>query len=140
MARDGFLEDDIIKKLGITKRKYSSLVKSVDGLKDELEYAKLLVDYKVEDALLKKALGTTQTETKETVKPSGSESVTITKEIPSDTSALQFWLKNRCPERWTDKSGEIHSVDEKLTKIFNEISQKAQAQHTKKAYGEDNAV
>ena len=104
----------------------NSLLQKDEALKKELEYAKLLTDYAVEDALLKKALGSTSVETKETQKSSGVESVTVTKEIPSDTAALKFWLEHRCPERWSEKSELNQSIDERLEKITDEISNQAQ--------------
>ncbi len=138
MARDGLSEDEIVKRLGISKRKINSLIKQDEKLLKDLEYSKLLTDYAVEDALLKKALGSTSVETKETVKNSGVESVTVTKEIPSDTAALKFWLEHRCPERWAEKSEANQAIDERLEKITNEISQKAQ--DDEKESGGDNGV
>ncbi len=126
MARDGLDYDEITKKLSLSKRKMNSLLQKDEALKKELEYAKLLTDYAVEDALLKKALGSTSIETKETQKSSGVESVTVTKEIPSDTAALKFWLEHRCPERWSEKSEFNQSIDERLEKITDEISNQAQ--------------
>lgn len=125
MSRDGLGYEEIVKKLGISKRKMNSLLKQDETLLKELEYSKLLTDYAVEDALLKKALGSTSVETKETVKNSGVESVTVKKEIPSDTAALKFWLEHRCPERWAEKSETNQAIDEKLEKISNEITKQA---------------
>ena len=125
MSRDGLGYEEILKKLGISKRKFNALLKQDEALLKELEYSKLLTDYAVEDALLKKALGSTSVETKETVKNSGVESVTVTKEIPSDTAALKFWLEHRCPERWAEKSEANQAIDEKLEKISDEITKQA---------------
>ena len=125
MARDGLDYEEITKRLSLSDRKMNSLLKKDESLKKDLEYAKLLTDYAVEDALLKKALGSTSVETKETQKTSGIESVTVTKEIPSDTAALKFWLEHRCPERWSEKSEFNQSIDERLEKITDEISNQA---------------
>ena len=125
MARDGLDCDEIVKRLGITKKKVNALKKQDENLLKELEYSKLLTDYAVEDALLKKALGATSVETKETMKNSGVESITVTKEIPSDTAALKFWLEHRCPERWAEKSEANQAIDEKLEKISEEITRQA---------------
>ena len=135
MARDGLGYEEIVKKLGISKRKINNLIKQDETLEKEIEFSKLLTDYAVEDALLKKALGSTSVETKETQKSTGVESITVTKEIPSDTAALKFWLEHRCPERWAEKSENNQAIDERLEKISNEISQQAQ-----KEIGEDYEV
>ena len=86
----------------------------------------MLTDYRVEDSLLKKALGTTITETKETEKSTGLETVTNTKEVAGDTSAIQFWLKNRCPEKWNDKTASNQDTIDRLDKIFAAIDNKAE--------------
>lgn len=125
MARDGIDKKDIIKRLSISSRKYNSIIEQLGENPDELVYQKMLTDYQVEDALLKKALGSTSTEVKETEKKTGTETVTVTKEVPADTSALQFWLKNRCPNKWSEKGAEMSNIDENLMKIFNAISDKA---------------
>ena len=125
MARDGLDFEEIVKKLGISKRKINNLMKQDETLKKELEFSKLLTDYAVEDALLKKALGSTSVETKQTQKSSGVESITVTKEIPSDTAALKFWLEHRCPQKWAEKSEANQAIDERLEKISEEISKQA---------------
>lgn len=125
MARDGLSESQIIKHLGITQNKFNSLKKANDELKKDINYSKLLTDYAVEDALLKKALGSISKEVKETEKESGTEMVTVTKEVPADTSALQFWLKNRCPDRWNEKNVSGKSTEEMLDSIMERITKNA---------------
>ena len=126
MARDGLSESQIIKHLGITQNKFNSLKKANDDLKKDINYSKLLTDYAVEDALLKKALGSISKEVKETEKESGTEMVTVTKEVPADTSALQFWLKNRCPDRWNEKNVSGKSTEEMLDNIMERITKNAE--------------
>ena len=126
MARDGLSESQIIKHLGITQNKFNSLKKANDELKKDINYSKLLTDYAVEDALLKKALGSISKEVKETEKESGTEMVTVTKEVPADTSALQFWLKNRCPDRWNEKNVSGKSTEEMLDNIMERITKNAE--------------
>ena len=41
----------------------------------------------------------------------------ITKEVPPDTTALIFWLKNRQPQKWRDKQQVEHSTDTDF--VFN---------------------
>ncbi len=135
MARDGLDYEEIVKKLGISKRKINNLMKQDATLEKELEFSKLLTDYAVEDALLKKALGSTSVETKQTQKSTGVESITVTKEIPSDTAALKFWLEHRCPQKWAEKSETNQAIDERLEKISKEISKQALEEA-----GEDNEI
>lgn len=67
----------------------------------------------VEKALLRRALGYNYVEkTRKSMRPqviSGVDVVIITKEVtkyvPAEVKACIFWLKNRQPERWREKSG-----------------------------------
>lgn len=127
MAGDGLNESQIAKKLGITKNKLRSLLRESNTSIDELFYKKILTQYAVEEALLKKALGGTTTEVKQTDKGQGVETVKTTKEIAADTTALQFWLKNKYPQRWGEKASDTQKTEELLEKIFNSISSQADA-------------
>lgn len=125
MFRDGLNAAEIAKKIGMTVEKLNSVMKNNEMLMKESECSKLLTDYAVEDALLKRALGSTSVETKETVKNSGVESVTVTKEVPSDTAALKFWLEHRCPEKWAEKGEGNQEVNQRLEAIIQEITRQS---------------
>lgn len=47
--------------------------------------------------------------------------VDVTKVMPPDTTACIFWLKNRQPSNWRDKTEVKHSGTLTLTSILNEI-------------------
>lgn len=64
------------------------------------------MEHQVEEALLQRALGCTVTETRTETTEKGEKTVVTTKELPPDTSAQMFWLKNRCPDQWRDKPAE----------------------------------
>lgn len=77
-ARDGLTDEQIANNCGISpgtlydwKNKYPEISKA-------LKKGKEVVDYEVENALLKRALA-------------------------GDTTAQIFWLKNRRPDKWRDK-------------------------------------
>lgn len=125
MARDGFDLSEISKRLNLKVSQIKKLIKSDENIIRDMEYAKLLTDYRVEDSLLKKALGSTVKEVKETKKSTGIETVTNTKDVPGDTSAMQLWLKNRCPEKWGDKAVNTSNTENILNKIFQSIDTKS---------------
>ena len=83
---------------------------------EALKRGKAPVDIEVENMLLRRAMGYTYTETTEEVytldeidpktgKPKIKEKhlKRVTKEIPPDTTAQIFWLKNRRPDLWRDR-------------------------------------
>ncbi len=67
-----------------------------------------------EDALLKRALGFKQKEihSEDIVDKKTGEQLEllkrriVSKEVAPDVRALLFWLKNRCPQRWSEKQPE----------------------------------
>lgn len=77
-ARDGLTNEQIADNLGIGKTTFYRMIKDHSELLEHLKKGKEIVDYEVENALLKNAL-----------------SGNITAQI--------FWLKNRKPKQWKDK-------------------------------------
>ncbi len=66
----------------------------------------------VEDALLRRAMGMTVTESRTELTEKGEKTVTVEKELPPDLTAITFWLKNRCPELWREKPAEAATQPE----------------------------
>ena len=79
-------------------------------ISETLKINKEIIDTQVENALLKRALGYSYTESTRERKLNEDtgeyEMVTtkeVVKEIVPDTTAQIFWLKNRKPDEWRDK-------------------------------------
>lgn len=118
-SRDGYSYSDIANKIGISlgalvnwRTKYPEIAKA-------LKNGREIVDYKVENALLKSALGYTTKESKITVLMRGSKVVektteTTTKEQAPNVLAIQTWLYNRLPNKWknTRNRSLIEELDE----------------------------
>lgn len=110
-ARDGLTEEQIAKdKIGISRSTLNEWKKKFPDFSDTLKRGKEIVDIQAENALLKKALGGKYTEevSRAVENPETGETTLqvvqrTTKEIPPDTAALIFWLKNRRPDKWRDK-------------------------------------
>lgn len=118
-ARDGLSQTEIADRIGIAyptltiwKQKYEDIAKA-------LSEGKEIVDYKVENALLKAALGYKVKEVKVTIgrRQINGQWVDITKETtekevgPNHTAALA-WLNNRKPEMWRRKDKIVEVDDE----------------------------
>lgn len=127
-ARNGLTDEQISKKLGISKDTFYKYKKDYSDFSDSLKRGKEVIDVEVENALLKRALGYKYDEvTKELIedKETGTSELkvtkVVTKEVIPDTTAQIFWLKNRKPEEWRDKKevkhdGNINNPYENLTK------------------------
>lgn len=99
-ARDGLTDEQIAANIGIHVRTLYEWKKRNQQIMQSIKKGKEVVDYEVENALLKKALGYTVKEEKVT---KDGEVVECKKEVPGDVTAQIFWLKNRKPEKWRDK-------------------------------------
>lgn len=97
-----------LKSIQRYKNKYPEFADAIRSAKDEFD-----TDI-VENALLQRARGVTVTETRTSGGGSDDEApsaVTVQKELPPDTAACIFWLKNRRPDRWRDKQEIEHEVN-----------------------------
>lgn len=92
-ARDGLTNEQIAKNLNIGKTTFYKMLKEYPELSEHLKKGKEVVDYEVENALLKNAL-------------------------EGNITAQIFWLKNRKPKQWKDKvEVEDESNKETLDKL-----------------------
>jgi hypothetical protein len=121
-ARDGLTDEQIAKNIGISRASLYEWKKKEVDIFDALKKGKEVIDFEVENALLKKALGYTITLNKQKVTKNG-DVVDITEEVhvPPDTTAQIFWLKNRKKEQWREKV-EVVKTDEDLQNINKNIS------------------
>lgn len=120
-ARNGLTDIQIAHNLGISEDTFYTYKNKYTEFSEALKKGKEVIDFEVENALLKRALGYTfEKVTKESVfnKKTGKYELivtkTVTKEIQPDTTAQIFWLKNRKPKEWRDKkdfemSGEVNT-------------------------------
>ena len=101
-ARDGLTFEQIAKNIGINVTTLREWRKKDPTISTTLKRGREVVDYEVENALLKSAL-------------------------EGNTTAQIFWLKNRKPKEWREKIQYENSSDEitKLDKILNEIKTEA---------------
>ena len=103
-ARDGLTDEQIAKNIGINRTTLYDWKKKEVNIADALKKGKEVIDFEVENALLKKALGYTITIKEEKLDKDGCVH-TLEKDvhIPPDTTAQIFWLKNRKPNNWKDR-------------------------------------
>ena len=115
-ARDGLTDEQIAHNTGITAKTLYEWKNKYSAICEALKKGKQVVDIEVENALHKRALGYSyQEKTFERVWNSDLKKYIkvntkiVTKEVQPDTTAQIFWLKNRKPQEWRDKSDIEHS-------------------------------
>lgn len=91
-ARDGLTNEQIADNLGISKDTFYEYQKKHSDFSDSLKKGKEVVDYQVENALLKNAL-------------------------EGNVTAQIYWLNNRKPKQWKNKREKTESNNEEITKV-----------------------
>lgn len=108
-CRDGLTKEQIAQKLGIHIATLCEYQNKYIEFSEALKRGREVADIVIENALFKRALGYKYKEAKkESYQVEGSDRVAIKeveiiKEVPGDTTAQIFWLKNRRPELWNDR-------------------------------------
>jgi len=90
-ARDGLTDEQIAHNIGINTATLYDWKKKYPNISNALKKGKEVVDFAVENALLKKALS-------------------------GDTTAMIFWLKNRKQMKWRDRH-DVHTNETGLQKV-----------------------
>ena len=124
-ARAGATDTEIAKKMDVNRVTLWNWRKKYPEIAKALSQGKEIVDFMVENALLKRALGYKYKEiTKEPVKNKDTGEIKlivtkeVTKEVAPDTTAQIFWLKNRKPDEWRNRPEMSVSFDvEDLTPL-----------------------
>lgn len=99
-ARDGLTDEQIAANMGIVPSTLYAWKKEHEEISEALKKGKEVVDYEVENALLKKA-------------------------ISGDVTASIFWLKNRRPDKWRDKPPQ-DTGQEKSNNLLTAIERSAE--------------
>lgn len=128
-ARDGMIEEDIAKKLGVAYSTFRKYRDEQEALSAALKRGKEVADVEVENALFKRAIGYKYDEvTREAVtdpktgKTIMVETKRVTKEVQPDVTAQIFWLKNRRPDKWRDKQEIGHSGSVDVNNPYKELT------------------
>ena len=103
-ARDGLTDEQIAKNCGVNVKTLWDWKTRYHPICNAIKKGKEVVDFEVENALLKRALGYDFNETRvEKSVKDGTKIVQTLKHIPGDPTAQIFWLKNRRPDKWRDR-------------------------------------
>lgn len=116
-SRDGYTFQDVANRIGISNRQLTTWRNNYPEISNALKKGREVVDYQVENALLKSALGfKTKEVTIITVLRNGkmveTTKQTVTKEIAPNVSACQTWLYNRLPDKWKNMNARSNILNE----------------------------
>lgn len=136
-ARDGLIDEQIAHNMGIRRKTLYEWKKKYSDIRNALKINKEIADIEIENALYKKAMGFVATdivyERQYNEQKGKYELMPVKKterDVPPDTTAQIFWLKNRKPDVWSDRkdvtlNGKVNTVaemtDEELEKKIASI-------------------
>lgn len=137
-AREGAIDKDIAQKIGISVQTLCEWKNRFPEFAEAIKKGKAPVDFQVENALLKAALGYTVT-VKKPIKVKSKRmrpgTGTIEEEhieyadeevyIKPDVLAQFFWLKNRKPDKWRDKPVAEKPADDPLFELLDRWNKEA---------------
>lgn len=103
-ARQGLTDEQIAKNMNISYSTFREWKKKYSAVSAALKRGKAPVDFEVENALLKRAIGFEYEETETIIEEIDGKQKKRVKKIKKvalpEISAIIFWLKNRKPEQW----------------------------------------
>lgn len=121
LARNGVPEEQIAKKLGVGYSTFRKYKEKYVALVAALKKGREVVDFEVEGALIKRALGYSYVEEtrelREDENGGGATLVltkTVTKQVAPDVAAQKIWLLNRKPEEWQNDPHKVLNDKEAL--------------------------
>lgn len=122
-ARKGLTEKQIAHNMGISVRTLSNWKNKYIAINSSLKKGKEVTDFKVENALYKRALGYEYEETEtyfEEVEGKQKKRVKkIKKQALPDVTAMIYWLKNRQPDDWRKTAPDYKNKMEAETERLN---------------------
>lgn len=113
-VREGLTDTQVANNLGISTTLLYEWKKEYSEFSECFKKGREIVDFLVENAMLRSATGYEYTE--DAMTKDGP--VTLTKYAHPNTTAQIFWLKNRKSDKWRDKP----DSDEKLKKLVSLLS------------------
>lgn len=116
-TRDGYTFEDIANRIGITSNTLRWWRKQYPEIDKALRTGREIIDYKVENALLKSALGYKTREVKVTTTIRHGKVVETIKEVldkeqAPNVSAAQCWLYNRLPKKWKNMNSRANILED----------------------------
>ena len=120
-ARNGLTDEQIAHNMGIRRETLIQWKKKYPNINNVLKKEKEIVDFEVENELLKRATGyIVEIEEEKIDKYGDVHKLKRQIHVPGDVTAQIFWLKNRRPDVWREKRDENSNNKTKKVMIVND--------------------
>lgn len=102
----GYTDKELAEHFGVSEATLNLWKEKDNGFLESLKEGKWKADTRAVGALRQRVEGMTTTETVVVKNGNGeiTETRTVTKEIPPDTKAINYWLNNRQRDRWKNRT------------------------------------
>ena len=126
-SRDGYTIIDIAKRIGISEKTLYQWKAEYPEIEKALKNGREIIDYKVENALLKSALGYMTKEVKVTTTMRYGKVVETIKEVTDrevapSVPAIQTWLYNRQKEKWKNMNAKTNMFEDMVEDSTIEVT------------------
>jgi transcriptional regulator with XRE-family HTH domain len=129
-ARMGLTDEQIAKNMGVNKTTLYDWMKKFPNISNSIKKGKAPIDFEVENALFKRAIGYEYEEVETIIEEIDGKQRKRIKKIKKvalpETSAMIFWLKNRKPKEWRKLNpvveAKLNAETEKLLKEAESLS------------------
>lgn len=123
-ARSGLTDEQIAKNIGVHKATLYDWKNKYPEIDEALKRGKEVVDFEVENALLKRAKGYEYEEVRIIQETDGNGVVKkrqekTMKHVPPDSTAIIYWLKNRLPDVWRRVNTDVANRTKAQTRKAN---------------------
>lgn len=105
-TRDGLTDKEIAARIGVARQTLYDWQSRYPDISDAMRRGREVINYAVEDCLIQRVTGYDAVETRTEYDPEGNvlREIRQVRHVPPDTSAIEFWLKNRMRDRYRDQA------------------------------------
>lgn len=129
-ARSGLSNDQIANNMGITRSTFYEWQNKHTDISDAIKKGKEVTDFEVENAMYKAAMGYEFEEVKTYIEETDAgrkkRIERTVKHVAPNVTAQIFWLKNRKPDTWRDRTEQQINANvstDKLTDILTQLGE-----------------
>jgi len=118
MYQRGFTDDEVAKAMDVSRKTLDNWKTKYKDFLHTLKKSKEISDHKVEQALFERATGYEHEDVDIRVVYNQIVKTKIIKHYPPDPTSMIFWLKNRQPDKWREKTETKVGFDEKAVELI----------------------